>query len=183
MSCILSSQIFQSFKSSWSLILLNNFYVSDFYGLCYRIIAASWLPQRAISGHQKLHEVRSNYPKYTIKILIDVLSVLVGRSRKFVLTRDCSSTIWLVNAIIWLVKRCHVSKQFYDSSPPARTSFLLWERPWKPLGIRLFIIYFRQSPGKVASIDQSVHITFYFDNIWPTPSTKPAVPYAVLPHA
>ena len=29
------------------------------------------------------------------------------RSRKFFLTCDCSFTIWLVNAVIWLIKRCH----------------------------------------------------------------------------
>ena len=48
----------------------------------------------------------------------------MGRSRKFVLTGECSSTIWLVNAQIWLVKRCQVSKQIYDSSPPVRTSII-----------------------------------------------------------
>ena len=34
-------------------------------------------------------------------------------------------TYWwggVVNAVIWLVKRCHMSKQIYDFSPPARTS-------------------------------------------------------------
>ena len=54
----------------------------------------------------------------------------MGRSRKFVLTCDYSSAIGLVNAVSWLAKRCHVSKQIYDSFPPIRTSIqLLIERP------------------------------------------------------
>ena len=56
--------------------------------------------------------------------LVGYIDALVAgwRSRKFVLTCDYSSTIWLVNAVIWLVKRCHMSKQIYDSSPPVRKS-------------------------------------------------------------
>ena len=44
--------------------------------------------------------------------------------------RDYSSTIWLVNTVICLVKRCHVSKQIYDSSPPVWTS-LVTINPWQ----------------------------------------------------
>ena len=39
-----------------------------------------------------------------------------------VYTHDFNSTIWLVNAVIWLVKHSHVPKQINDSSPPVQTS-------------------------------------------------------------
>ena len=35
----------------------------------------------------------------------------VGKSREFVLTRNNYFKIWLDGAVIWLVNRCHVSKQ------------------------------------------------------------------------
>ena len=50
------------------------------------------------------------------------MPVLVGRSRIFVLTHDYSSTISLVDAVIWLVKRCDVSK---NKAPPHQYRCLL----------------------------------------------------------
>ena len=48
-------------------------------------------------------------------------NLLMRMSRAFVLTRDYNSTIWLANAVIWLVNRYHVSKQIYHPSLPVDT--------------------------------------------------------------
>ena len=43
--------------------------------------------------------------------------MLAGRNRKSFLTSDYCSAMWLVDTVIWLVKRCLVPRQIYDSSP------------------------------------------------------------------
>ena len=119
----------------WDILKLHAQYCFIQKSFMHNVYYVIFLTMRAISELEATSYVTEKVLKWLLWIDVrtggEELSIC-----SFVLRRDYSSTIWLVNAAIWFVTRCHVSKQIYDSSPPEWTSIYrkknLWSHKFKP---------------------------------------------------